>query len=226
MNDRVEKWVSIALAVSAIVVAASAAVLVLRRGSSAEARPPAGAERAAPHIDAWSEARASGIVLHGDSTARVTLVEFGDLECPACRGFQETVSELIRAHPADLEVLFVPLPLRMHRFALPAARAMECADSMGRAREWAESVYANQDSLGLLSWGTLAKRAGIGDTLAILVCARTAKSYRRIDQGMTLANKYGITATPTIWVNGWQFRGGVPTATLDSMIVKMARGTQ
>lgn len=153
---------------------------------------------------------------------QASIVEFADLECPACRGFHEALRTVMAAHPRELEVLLVQLPLPMHRFALPAARAMECADSVGKASAWAEVVLSAQDSLGLVGWGTLARRAGIADTSRIARCAISPTIYSRIENGRVFAARNGIEATPTIWVDGWQFRGGLSSSVLDSLVTAMA----
>ena len=221
MGERADRMVSLVFAVSALAIAAS----VVYRTWAGRGYPPQPVERhaaAATRVENWKEARKWGIVMQGDSTAPVTLVEFADLECPACRGFHEGLRSVMAAHPRELEVVLVQLPLPMHRFALPAARAMECADSVGKASAWAEVALAAQDSFGMVGWGTLAGRAGIADTNRIARCAMSATPYSRIENGRVFATRNGIVATPTIWVNGWQFRGGLSPSALDSIVTAMA----
>ena len=111
----------------------------------------------------------------------------------------------MKAHPHDVSLLYVAYPLPMHRFALVAARAAECAYHYGRLREWVDEVYDKQDSLGLKSWGSYALEAGLPDTAAVSKCARDPAPVARIQAGMALGDKIHITGTPTVIVNGWRF---------------------
>jgi protein-disulfide isomerase len=217
--------VSFAIAISAVVVAVSVAVRTIRPPSLAQSAE-FGAEARAPYVDSWADAMDVGIRLYGREDAPVTIVEFTDLECPACRGFHEVLREVAISDSIQVQVIYVAFPLPMHRFAIPAARAMECADSLGSARQWAEAVYSSQDSLGLLSWGILAARAGVGDTTKISECALAPRQFRRIAGGTALGEAHNVTATPTIWINGWQFKGGLPRAKLDSVVANLAREAQ
>ena len=79
----------------------------------------------------WREALPVG-VRAGDVNAPVTIVEFADLECPACRSFQGVLNEVMQKHQQDVSLVFVHYPLPGHRFALAAARAAECALSANR----------------------------------------------------------------------------------------------
>lgn len=160
----------------------------------------------------------------GDSAAAATIVEFADLECPACRAFHMTLEEVLKKHPNDLSLVYVAYPLPMHRFALGAARAAECAHRYGRFREWVDVVYDKQDSLGLKSWGSYAKEAGLPDTVAISKCATDPTPVGRIQAGLALGNKIRITGTPTVIVNGWRFHYTPNGHELTNVIEAIAEG--
>lgn len=155
-------------------------------------------------IPSWRDALPIGIRV-GDSTARATIVEFVDLECPPCRGFQRTVRELLAERASSVSVVYVSFPLPMHRFALSAARAADCADKQGDFRKWMDEVFEKQDSLGMKSWGSLAHEAGIRDTARIARCATDPRPVERIVAGRALGTKISVSGTPTVIVNGWRF---------------------
>ena len=90
----------------------------------------------------------------------------------------------------------------MHRFAAPAARAAECAHEAGRLLPWIRTVYAQQDSLGLKTWGALAADAGLPDTALIGKCAMDLSRNGPIDAGTSMGDSAGVGFTPTIVVNG------------------------
>jgi protein-disulfide isomerase len=139
----------------------------------------------------------------GDTGVPVELIEFGDLECPACRQFHATVlPEIHRAFRDRLSIRFVHLPLRIHRFARPAALAAECAAEQGRFSAFIEKAYQKQDSIGLAPWSSLAAQAGVANLKAFESC-RTVTQSSLVDSGMALAKRLDVHSTPTILVNGW-----------------------
>lgn len=153
----------------------------------------------------WREAVALGTDIGGKRDAPITIVEFTDLECPACRGFQPLLEALLSEHSNVIRLLYIPHPLPYHRFAIPAANAAECADRYGRLHSWINAVYDGQDSLGLRSWSSYATAAGIPDTAALVNCARAVAPNPRISAGLKLGARIGVTGTPTVVINGRLF---------------------
>ena len=162
-------------------------------------------ERVPTAQEDWKDALSIGIRI-GESTAKVTMVIFSDLECPGCAAFHETVLGALRKHPKDLSVVFVHLPISGHRFALAAAQAAECANSLGRFDHFIDAVYAKQDSLGLKSWGSYAGEAGISDTAFVARCARNPDPSGRIEAGRELALRWEVRGTPTVIINGRRYQ--------------------
>ncbi len=220
-TERFETIMSVTMVVAAMSVAATV-VARYSAGRWGPARPPVPAVEAAREIPGWQEIVPYTLPVGGRPGAPVVIVEFTDLECPACRGYHEVLDEVLNRRSADVELRYAAFPLAMHRFGMPAARAMECADSVSRAREWLRTVYRHQDSLGLLGWGDLARRAGIADTSFVVECATRPGKPARIDAAMRIGARQGVEATPTLWINGVEFRGGLPAERLDSLLIRMA----
>jgi protein-disulfide isomerase len=158
------------------------------------------------YVSGWGKALGAGIRV-GRESAQVVVVEFTDLECPACRRFQAIIREVLREYPQEVALVFVHTPLPGHRFAMQAARAADCAVAEGRFFPMVEAIFNKQDSLGLKSWGSFASDAGIADSASISACARDTKPVSRIDAGLALAERFEVTGTPTVLVNGWRFLG-------------------
>ena len=215
-----ESSVTVLLGIAALAIAASA---VRRTFFPPPAAPaPSGGTRP-EFLSSWKEALPIGIRI-GDSTAPVTIVEFADLECPACRGFHPVLRSVMKAHPHDVSAVYVSYPLPMHRFALGAARAAECAYRYGRFREWVDVVYDKQDSLGLKSWGSYAREAGLFDTAAISNCAKDPVPVPRIQAGRAFGGKIHVTGTPTVIVNGWRFPYTPGEEELTKVVEAIAKG--
>ena len=221
MGDTLERATGIALTVCAITITGIFAYrsLVVTR------RPPGASREQAPvgFVDDWREAADIGFALGGPDSGGVTILELTDLECPACRGFHETVEEIL-SERTDVQLIYVPHPLSYHRFAMPAPRAAECAYDIGALQRWISVVFSEQDSLGLKSWGQLAEEAGIADTAQIALCARQAGVTPRIQAGLDFGSRIGMAGTPTVLINGWQFEGVPSRGQLNSAIRKVLRG--
>ena len=213
------------LAVIALASVVMAGALVKREFFPVATVRRADAEAEPRYVADWKDALPISI-LDGRPDAPMTVVVLSDLECPACARFSRTLDDLRRKHPDDVTIAFVHWPLeRIHRFALPAARAAECADAAGRFQQFARAVYARRDSLGLKSWGSYAAAAGIADTGKIAACARSSASSSRIVAGSAFAQRIEAVGTPTVLVNGWQL-GHVPLESdFESALAAVKRGS-
>lgn len=209
---------------STIVAAASAlavAVVVIRRdGSSYVAKQSGGAlanDAADRRIPDWQRFERGGHRM-GPSDAKVTILEFGDFECPACGAFASAARKVLPHHKDEVSVVFRHWPLAYHRLAYPAARAAECAGNQGRFAQYHDLLYSKQDSLGLISFAELAERAGVGDMQSFESCTRSSRSVPAIDSGTAAARSLGARGTPTLIVNG-VLLSSVPDSTeLESLI--------
>jgi protein-disulfide isomerase len=199
MTSRMERAGNIVLLVAVIAIASSSVYRALP--SNAASRP---ASTHAEFYPQWKEEALPLARRIGAAGAPVTVLEFGDLECPACRSFHETIRAVLAERPKDVALLYVHYPLPQHRFAIGAARAAECAQKLGKFAEWVDAVYAKQDSLGLRSWGQFARDAGIADTATIARCATDPSTVQQIQESLDLGGKLQIAGTPTIIVNGWR----------------------
>lgn len=199
MRETFDRVMSALLTVAALAIAA---IVVVREFRPA-VRPVAENSDKPQEVEQWDRILSTGRWI-GDSSASIKIVEFGDLECPFCRTFHETIRNVRAKYGDDVALLYVHLPLRNHRFAQPAARAAECAYGFGRFPQLLDQIYLKQDSLGLKSWASFARDAGIADTGAIRACASDTVKVPMIEAGIALASALSISATPTVLVNGWR----------------------
>lgn len=224
MGTRLDNVVSALIGAAALTVVLSVGYRTLS-GSRSELAGLGPAARAIPALspDEWAELVNLARPLLGDSSAGVTVVEFVDLECPACRVFHGTLRDLPAEELLGVRVLVAHFPLPMHRFALPASRALECAAAEDRTLPFVDVVYQHQDSIGLLSWGAIAHRAGLSDTTALAHCALDPAPIARISQSIELGTRIGVTGTPTLFVNGIR----LPSPTRSELLnaVGAARGS-
>lgn len=115
-------------------------------------------------------------------------------------------------------MVFVHFPLTKHRFAVQAAQAAECASARGHFAGFIDAVYAKQDSLGLKSWGSYAREAGIADTAAITRCARDPSPPKRLEAGRELGLRWEVLGTPTVIINGLRYANPPTNDEIDRII--------
>jgi len=136
----------------------------------------------------------------GDPNAAVTVVEFGDFECPVCGREEPMTRELRAKYGHQIRFVFRQFPLiHTHKFSARMAEASECAAEQGKFWEAVERIYANQDDAS--EEGLKRDAAAIGlDADKFNQCmargAATARVNRDREDGLAL----GVVATPTFFV--------------------------
>lgn len=160
----------------------------------------------------------------GDSTGAIRIIEFGDLECPACRSYQGVLTSLKRRFGAAVSILFVHYPLSYHPHAYAAARAAECARQRGQFAEFVALAYAKQDSLGKKDWASFGRDAGVGDPDAFAACVADTAQVPIIESGLAMTKRFDVSATPTIFVNGWRYKGAPGEQLLVELIKTLQAG--
>jgi len=201
MPERFERLVSATLGVAGLAIA----VTLIHREmlSSASTRQPSAAAVPTTVRD-WQQIARYGQEI-GDSTSPTRIIEFGDFECPACRLFHDRLGNVLRESARKPSLVFVHFPLPMHRFAVSGARAADCALRQQRFAQFHDALFADQDSLGLKSWVSYAKEAGVPNTSAFDHCVRSTSVDPLIQQGLSVGRRFEVTATPTVIINGLRY---------------------
>lgn len=193
--------------------------LVVRR----ELFPPGPNAPVVRHIDNWRAYQQHGHGV-GPVDAAVTIVEFADFECPACGMFAPTL-RAVQARHADVRVVYRHLPIPMHRFAVPAAVAAECAAKQGRFQEMHQALYAHQDAFGTRPWTTFATEAKVADLPAFETCTADSTVLAIVERDAHDGIALGAHATPTLLINDAMTSGAVSENVLEGMIER-ARQTR
>jgi protein-disulfide isomerase len=150
----------------------------------------------------------------GSDEAVVTLVEYGDYECPHCGRAQPIVEEVKRQMGRRLGFVFRHFPLsNAHPHAQQAAEAAEAAASQGRFWEMHESLFARQDALEA---SDLVRRAGKLGLDAARFEQELAEGTHagRVHKDFRSGVRSGVNGTPTFFVNGHRHDGPWDVATL------------
>ncbi|HVS62355.1 MAG TPA: thioredoxin domain-containing protein [Thermoanaerobaculia bacterium] len=146
--------------------------------------------------------------LKGPSAAPVTIVEFSDFQCPACRSFNPILTQVLEAYGDRIQVAFRQFPLRsIHPQAQPAAEASLCAREQGKFWEVHDAMFADQRSLEPPQLKELARRLGL-DGEAFDECFDEGRHRAVVDRDLARGQQVGVTGTPSVFVNGREVAPG------------------
>ncbi len=183
-------------------------VLTITATSAAQARVPA---------DLWAKLSSDG-PSRGPADATVTIVEFGDFECPHCGGLFPTLETIRKNYSAHVRIVFRQFPFaRIHPHSMKAAEASLCADDQNRFWEYHDSLFGNQEDLAL---DALRRRAGeLGlDTATFNSCLDSGRKAATVNDDMDAGEEAGVFTTPTMIINGRVLEGNQPYAAIARVI--------
>jgi len=140
----------------------------------------------------------------GKETASVTLVEYGDYECPDC-GVAHPIVKRLQKHFGDrLRFVFRNFPLPQHPYAEAAAETAEFAAGKGHFWPMHDAIYQHQSQLNLNVLEQLAQQIGLD--AAELHTALGAHTFRsRVQADLRSGEQSGVEGTPTFFLNGTFF---------------------
>jgi protein-disulfide isomerase len=180
--------------VIAVGVAAGAAVLLSRNTAQTKETAPSRVDINGGHI-------------RGPEKAPVTLVEFGDYECPVCAVYHPLVKEILSRYPGKLRLEFHHYPLvSIHPNAMIGAMAAEAAGEQGHFWEMHDALFEHQQEWaesrnpepGLIS---LASAIGL-DVNRFMQSLRSPELQNRILHDVSLARQVPTNETPTFLIGG------------------------
>lgn len=160
----------------------------------------------------------------GAANPAVTIVEFGDLQCPVCKRAQPTIEKLMADVP-NAKLIFEQYPLtQLHKWAMRASKYALCVNKQNKEAFWKfiDEVYQNQDAMEPMTPEQVepklkqyAMDAGVkGDEVA--KCAGEPGIEAQIFASQELGQEVGVTGTPTLFIGGRKIGNvvGIPYDTL------------
>jgi protein-disulfide isomerase len=143
----------------------------------------------------------------GPATARLSLVEYSDYECPPCAEAHWVVKELVEELGDEVCVVFRNLPLtQVHPHALAAAEAAEAADAQGKFWLLHDRLLEHQDHLERADIEGYAREISL-DMATFERDLRSEAPARRVAEDVESARRHGVEGTPTFFVNGALYTG-------------------
>ncbi|MEV7972638.1 DsbA family protein [Cellulomonas sp. NPDC089187] len=168
---------------------------------------PGGLPEAAAHPEG------SARLVLGDSSAPVTITEFGDLECPYCRQAAEPLRRLIAESDGGVRLVWRHFPLfQVHPHALVAALAAEAAAEQGMFWPMQQALFAQQNRLTEPDLRTVARTLGLDpESVTGPVAQRFAD---RVEADYVAGLDLGVAGTPTLFIDGEPYTGALTLSAL------------
>jgi Na+/H+ antiporter NhaA len=161
--------------------------------------------------------------IRGPEDAPVTLVEYGDFECPFCGQAESIVRELFASFGDDLRYVWRHLPLNdVHGSAQLAAEASEAAAAQGKFWEFYDTLLAHQDTLTPRDIGRYAQALNL-DVERFWDEVRRHEHASRVAEDVASADASGVSGTPSFFINGRRHHGAYDVDALTAA-VRSARG--
>jgi Na+/H+ antiporter NhaA len=162
--------------------------------------------------------------IRGNPDAAVTLVEYGDFECPYCGQAEQVVRELLAASGLDLRYVFRHLPLNdVHLHAQLAAEAAEAAGAQGAFWDMHDVLLEHQDALTSKDLVRYAEQLDL-DVERFREDLRSGTHAGRVSRDVDSADASGVSGTPSFFINGRRHHGAYDAAALTAALrVEKAR---
>ena len=156
----------------------------------------------------------------GDPNVPVTIVEFGEIQCPACQAAQPIINQTLEKYSQNIYFVFRHYPLTVHKNAEAAAKAAEAAGEQSKFFEMLNLMYANQkewaqDANPREDFRKYASEFGLNlDQFN----QDMEKDWENIMTDYALGNKVGVKSTPTFFINGEKYSGVIQGEQLQQII--------
>lgn len=144
--------------------------------------------------------------IKGNKNAKVTLIEYSDYECPFCKNFETTVSDIIKTYGDKIRFVYRHYPLPFHANAQKEAEASECVASLGGNDlfwKFSDAIYQRTTSNGtgfaLDALGPLAAEIGVNQQ-QFQACLDSGKYEKLVKDSISEGQTAGVQGTPSIFV--------------------------
>lgn len=166
-------------------------------------------EQAAPQLlDPAIKIPVSGAPVLGPTTAKITIVEFSDFQCPYCAGAVAQVNQILKAYPTQVKLIFKQFPLEMHPQADLAAAAAIAANKQGKFWQLHDLMFANQRDLSRKSILGMAQQVGL-DLKRFEEDIDSTETRETVVRDVQDGNQASVEGTPTFFINGQKYNGAL-----------------
>jgi protein-disulfide isomerase len=176
----------------------------------ARAAAPARAERPslAP-AEALKVIQVSGAPIRGNPSAPVTIVEYGDFQCPYCEKSRPTLQQILETYPKEVRLVYKHFPLSFHRDAMNAHRASLAAGEQGKFWEMHDLIFANPRRLAPEKMREHAEKLSL-DMAKFDADYASERVAKKIEADQAEGRRALVRGTPAFFVNGKMISGAQP----------------
>jgi Na+/H+ antiporter NhaA len=185
-----------------------------------KSRAGAASGTAVPLIDLSEPVDPTVDHVRGPEDAIVTLVEYGDFECPHCGQAEPAVRQLLQTFGDDVRFVFRHLPLAdVHEHAMLAAEASEAAGAQGKFWEMHDALLAHQSALTMADLRSYAESLGL-DVERFAEDVQSRRFTLRVSRDLESADLSGVAGTPTFFINGHRHYGAYDLPSLTAALLR------
>lgn len=145
----------------------------------------------------------------GPATAKVTIVEFSDFQCPYCSRGKAVLDQVVKKYGDKVRVVFRDFPLNFHDKAQKAAEAGQCANDQGKFWALHDWMFDNQQTLDVETLKSAARNLGI-DSAKFDQCLSSGQHAEDVRKSLADGQKVGVSGTPAFFINGVMMSGALP----------------
>jgi protein-disulfide isomerase len=185
-----------------------------------------------PYAEIMEKIDVNGRPLRGNKAAKVTIVNYDDFQCPFCARMHETLTtDVLKTYGDKVKIIYKDYPLtEIHGWAKHAAVDANCLTQQNQSAYWsfADSIHSNarsisqtkgvEEQFAAVDKLALAEGQKSGLNMETLQACVKAQNDTAVKASMAEAETLGVSATPTLFINGQKLDGAVPSPELMTII--------
>ena len=180
---------------------------------------PAATEPAAPVVQIASD----GFPSMGPATAKVTIVEFADYQCPHCKMAADALKKVMGKMKDRVRLVYMDFPINPSGISLTVAHGAVCADEQKKFWEYNAKAFDMQKSLANESPMAIAKELKL-DEAAFGACMASTRPAEKVAKAKAEGERLGVTGTPAIYINGVRAAHAHTPEEIEAAINKAIKG--
>lgn len=160
-------------------------------------------------------------------SAKLTIVEFSDFQCPACRAAQPTIKQALAKYPGQINFVYRHFPLAQHKNAEFAAQASEAAASQNQFWQYHDKLFETQDLWGednnpIEKFVQYAQELGL-NTILFRADLESKKYQEKVRRDFNDGVSAKVNATPTFYFNNTKFQGSFSPQNFNAKIEELIK---
>jgi protein-disulfide isomerase len=157
----------------------------------------------------------------GTETATLTVIEFGDFHCSACKENAINLKELYNTYPDKVRIVWKDFPNEsLSEQATPSAIAARCADNQDAFWEYHDELFLRQTMLGETVYYQIAEGLEL-NMKEFTKCYQSQEPLPRVKKSFEEGLALDLTATPTVFINGERYVGAISYADLQAIFISL-----